>query len=84
VDRVVRRTPRATRSSVVEQWLAAGARREAERELDRAIAAYYDGMSAKERAEDEHWARLSTQSFMVREAVAEYASKPAKKKGRRA
>jgi hypothetical protein len=83
VDRAVRRTPRASRSSVVEEWLAGAARREAERELDRAIADYYDGMSASERAEDASWARLSTRSFMVREQGSYQPGRSTKKGARR-
>lgn len=83
VDRAVRNDPRASRSSVVEQWLAAAARREAELGLDRAIADYYDGMSSAERVEAASWARASTRSFIVREQRAEYAPKgPKKRSGR--
>jgi hypothetical protein len=81
VDRTVRKTPRASRSSIVEEWLAGAARREAELELDRAIADYYDGMSSRERDEAAEWARLSTRSFMVREQRADYAHEGSKKKG---
>lgn len=83
VDRTVRRIPRASRSSVVEQWLAGAARLDAELELDRAIADYYDGMSSKERADDALWARHSTRSFMVRERETPYESGRVKKKGGR-
>jgi hypothetical protein len=83
VDHAVRRTPRASRSSIVEEWLAGAARRKAELDLDRAIADYYDGMTAKERADDASWARFSTQSFMVREQRVPYEPKRAKKRGAR-
>ena len=70
----------STTPSVYRELIAA-ARSEAERELDRAIAEYYDGLSSKERAEDASWARLSTQSFMVREQRVPYEPKRSKKKG---
>jgi len=80
VDRTVRKRPRASRSSVVEQWLTAGARVEAERDLDRAITEYYEGMSEADRTEEADWSRFSTASFMVREQRREYAPKRPKKK----
>lgn len=83
VDRAVKKSARASRSSVVEEWLAAAARREAELDLDRAIAEYYDGMSREERAEAASWASLATRSFMVRESRSSYEPKRPRKTGKR-
>ncbi len=67
VDRAARAKPGSSRSSVIEAWLRKAAAGEAHDALDRAIARYYDDLSAVERAEGEAWASFSTRSFMVRE-----------------
>src|SRR5687768_3908813 len=82
VDRAARQRPGASRSSVIEEWLRSAAEQDARRALDQAIAEYYEGMSAGERAEDAEWAHFSTRSFAVRESKAKYSrSRPRKKRG---
>ncbi len=61
IDRRV--TGGATRSQVIEEWLRLSALAQARRDLDTATAAYYEGRTAEQRAEDEGLAAFSTRGF---------------------
>ena len=58
IDRQVARRRSATRSGVVEQAVRSWARRSSAKDIEDATAAYYQAMSASERAEDAEWSRL--------------------------
>jgi metal-responsive CopG/Arc/MetJ family transcriptional regulator len=61
IDR--RATRGATRSQVIEEWLRLSALAQAHRDLETATAAYYEGRTADQRAEDEALAAFSTRGF---------------------
>jgi metal-responsive CopG/Arc/MetJ family transcriptional regulator len=61
IDRVARRDARS-RSRVLEAWLRAAARTEAERELEAATIAYYESLTAEERDEDTQLAMASSRA----------------------
>ena len=61
IDR--RLTGGATRSQLIEEWLRLAALAQARRDLDTATAAYYEGRSAEQRAEDEGLAAFSTRGL---------------------
>ena len=52
VDRHAARRRGATRSQIIEEWLRRGARVQAQQDLESEIVAYYDGLTAEQRAED--------------------------------
>ena len=54
---------RTTRSQVIEEWLRLSAHAQARRDLDTATAAYYEGRTAEQRAEDERLAAFSTRAL---------------------
>jgi len=56
-----------TRSQVIEEWLRLSALAQARRDLDAATAAYYEGRSLEQRAEDERLAAFSTRSIGERD-----------------
>ena len=59
VDRQAKRL-RGTRSSIMESWLKQAARRQSERDLETDTIAYYESLTAEERAEDEELSRALT------------------------
>jgi hypothetical protein len=61
IDRRV--TAGATRSEIIEEWLRLAALAQARRELDALTAAYYEGRTAGQQAEDERLAAFSTRAF---------------------
>src|SRR5262249_39720292 len=67
VDETAARVPGANRSRIIDDWLRLGAQRQAQAQLDLAIAAYYDQLTLEEREEDAAWSRASTASFFRRE-----------------
>ena len=52
----------STRSRIIEEWLRLAAREHARRALAAATAAYYEGRSEAERAEDETLAELTARA----------------------
>jgi metal-responsive CopG/Arc/MetJ family transcriptional regulator len=83
VDKAAAGTRGASRSSIIDDWLRLGAQRRAQADLDLAIAAYYDNLSASEQREDAEWARFSTASFFQRERGVRPGSRPRARAGRR-
>jgi metal-responsive CopG/Arc/MetJ family transcriptional regulator len=65
IDRRVRGG--TTRSQVIEEWLRLSALAVARRDLDAATAAYYEGRTAEQRAEDESLAAFSARAFDERD-----------------
>jgi metal-responsive CopG/Arc/MetJ family transcriptional regulator len=65
IDRQVRRG--TTRSQVIEEWLRLSAVAQAQRDLDAATAAYYEGRTAEQRAEDESLTAFSTRTLHERD-----------------
>jgi len=61
VDRQAKRRG-GTRSSIVEAWLKQAARGQAERDLETDTIAYYESLTAEERAEDVALSRALTAS----------------------
>jgi metal-responsive CopG/Arc/MetJ family transcriptional regulator len=61
IDR--RATKGTTRSQVIEEWLHLAARAQACRDLDAATAAYYEGRTAEQQAEDDALADVSTRGL---------------------
>ncbi|HET7294046.1 MAG TPA: ribbon-helix-helix protein, CopG family [Vicinamibacteria bacterium] len=59
IDRAARAAARS-RSRVLEGWLRTTAREREAQELEAATIAYYEGLTAEERSEDEAVARAST------------------------
>ena len=51
-----------TRSGIIEEWLRLAAREYARRALDAAFAAYYEGQSKAERAEDRTLAEFTARA----------------------
>lgn len=80
IDGNVARTPKASRSAIVEAWLRRAARERAEADLEQAIANYYDGLTSAEKVEQSEWARFSTSSFQTRERRAAWQGR---RQGRR-
>ncbi len=60
IDSEASRTPGATRSSVMEEWLRRGRRARAASLLREGVVRYYEALAAEERAEEEAMARAST------------------------
>ena len=52
----------STRSRIIEEWLRLAAREHARRALDAATAAYYEGRSEVERAEDKMLAEFTARA----------------------
>ena len=67
----------STRSRIIEEWLRLAAREHARRALDAATAAYYEGRSEAERAEDKTLAEFTAR------AAGERDLDPARRRGRR-
>ena len=56
----------ATRSQIIEEWLRRSAIVEARRDLDAATAAYYEGRTVEQEAEDESLAAFSARASRER------------------
>jgi len=62
VDAAVRKSPRESRSSVIERWLRGASRVAAVSALREETLRYYESLDADERGEDEALARASSTS----------------------
>jgi metal-responsive CopG/Arc/MetJ family transcriptional regulator len=63
IDRYGKRSGIVNRSGVIERWLRRAARLEAYQELEDDTIAYYESLSPAELAEDDEWARVSSDAF---------------------
>jgi metal-responsive CopG/Arc/MetJ family transcriptional regulator len=66
VDRRVKGSSRETRSSLVAKALEAWNEAQRRLELEQATEEYYRSMTAREKAEDRAWVRLSSSQFLGR------------------
>jgi metal-responsive CopG/Arc/MetJ family transcriptional regulator len=57
VARIDREARQGSRSGVIEKWLREAARRRVERSIEEATTAYYESLTAEDRAEDQSLAR---------------------------
>jgi metal-responsive CopG/Arc/MetJ family transcriptional regulator len=62
VDRAARRNPKGSRSAVIESMLRRAARMDLEEQLRADTIAYYESLSASERAEDAAIARSASRA----------------------